>query len=121
LTFKLTIENYSDVMIRTTGPQPGTVYQQQQRAASLGWLEEPGAWRVGIDCDTAVSDYPWRWAVGTPDELITVEDPVSGNTYRYLPANTRSVVWGAIRLTEINNALNPQNCWAGLIHEGVAI
>ena len=30
------------------------------------------------------------------------------------------VVWGAIRMTEIE-ALNPQNCWAGLIHEFVEV
>lgn len=121
LAFKLTVHNYSNVLIRTTGPEPGTVYQQDQRAAALGWLDEPGAWRVGVDCDTAMSDYPWRWAVGTRADLTQVEDPVSGSMYFYLPPNTRSVVWGAVQLTEINSALNPQNCWAGLIHEGVGI
>lgn len=68
-----------------------------------------------------MSDYPWRWAVGSRADLTQVEDPVSGNMYFYLPPNTRSVVWGGVRLTEINTALNPQNCWAGLIHEGVGI
>ncbi|MCB9453192.1 MAG: hypothetical protein H6672_17300 [Anaerolineaceae bacterium] len=122
LVFKLTIENYSEVPLRTTGPEPGTVYQQEQRAATLGWLDESGAWRVGIDCDNAVSDYPWRWAIGTRgDNLVEETDPENGNTYYYLPAGEQSVIWGAIRMTDLNEARNPQNCWAGLIHEDVEI
>ncbi|MBC7810911.1 MAG: hypothetical protein H7175_07195 [Burkholderiales bacterium] len=121
LVFKLTVENYSEVPIRTTGPMPGTVYQQEQRAATLGWYDESGAWRIGIDCDTAASDYPWRWAVGAADDLVAEYDEESGNTYYYLPAGSRSVVWGAIRMTELVPARNPQNCWAGLIHEDVEV
>lgn len=120
LVFKLTIENYSDVPIRTTGPAPGTVYEWDQRASTFGLPDEPGAWRVGIDCTTAMSDYPWRWAIGTDEQLEIVIDPDNGNVYRYLPAGARAVVWGAIRMTSLE-ARNPQNCWAGLIHEGVEI
>jgi hypothetical protein len=120
LVFKLTIENYSDVPIRTTGPAPGTVYEWDQRASTLSLPDEPGAWRVGIDCTTAMSDYPWRWAIGTDEQLEIVTDPDNGNVYRYLPAGARAVVWGAIRMTSLE-ARNPQNCWAGLIHEGVEI
>ncbi len=121
LVFRLTIENYSEVPIRTTGPAPGTVYQQDQRAASLGWLDESGAWRVGIMCDTSASDFPWRWAVGAPEDLVAVEDAETGNTYYYLPPGEQAVVWGAIRMTELVEARNPQNCWAGLIHEDVEV
>ncbi|MBE2268435.1 MAG: hypothetical protein IAE80_09415 [Anaerolinea sp.] len=120
LVFKLTVENYSNVPIRTTGPEPGTVYQWEQRAQSLGWNDEAGAWRVGIECQTSGSSYPWRWAVGTPDQLTSVEDPVSGNTYTYLLPGQTSVVWGAVRMNRVEN-LNPQTCWAGLIHEYVEI
>lgn len=120
LVFKLTIENYSDVPIRTTGPAPGTVYQWDQRASTLGLPDESGTWRVGIDCTTAASDYPWRWAIGTDEQLEIVEDPDNGNLYRYLPAGGRAVVWGAVRMTQLE-ARNPQNCWAGLIHEGVEV
>ncbi|HIO13577.1 MAG TPA: hypothetical protein EYN15_00075 [Chromatiales bacterium] len=120
LVFKLTVENYSTVPIRTTGPPPGTVYRQDQRAATLGWFDESGAWRVGIDCTTAPSDYPWRWALGSDDNLMTEVDPLSGNLYRYLPPGEQVVVWGAIRMTDIE-ARNPQNCWAGLIHEDVEV
>jgi len=120
LVFMLTVENYGDVPIRTTGPVPGTVYQQEQQAATLGWFDESGAWRVGIQCATSQTSYPYRWAVGSSDDLVEVNDEATGNTYQYLPAGKRSIVWGAVRLTEIE-ARNPQNCWAGLIHEDVEV
>jgi hypothetical protein len=120
LVFMLTVENYGDVPIRTTGPAPGTVYQQEQQAATLGWFDESGAWRVGIQCATSQTSYPYRWAVGSPDDLVDVLDEATGNTYQYLPAGKRAVVWGAVRLTEVE-ARNPQNCWAGLIHEDVEV
>ncbi|MBN1284509.1 MAG: hypothetical protein JXB47_03845 [Anaerolineae bacterium] len=119
LVFKLTVWNYTKVPLRTSGPPPGTVYQQDQRASTLGWLEESGAWRVGLDCDTAASDYPWRWAIGAPGDLIEMEH--EGKTYYYLPSGAQAVVWGAVRLTDISDARNPQECWAGLIHEDVEI
>ncbi len=121
LVFKLTVNNYGDVPLRTTGPMPGTVYQQDQRASALGWLEESGAWRVGIDCDTAASDYPWRWAIGSAEDLVAEADPATENTYFYLMPGENTVVWGAIRMTEVNDARNPQYCWAGLIHEDVEV
>lgn len=121
LVFKVTIENYGDVPIRTSGPPPGTVYQQDQNKATLGEYEQSGAWRVGINCETAVSDYPWRWAVGTADNLVAEEDPETGNTYYYLMPGERSVVWGGIHMTHLVPRRNPQNCWAGLIHEDVEI
>lgn len=120
LVFKLTVENYGDVAIRTTGPVPGTVYQWDQRASTLGLPDQAGAWRVGIDCTTAMSDYPWRWALGDETTLQVVHDEATGNTYYYLPAGARAVVWGAVHMTQIE-AYNPQNCWAGLIHEQVEI
>ncbi len=120
LVFKVTVENYSDIPIRTSGPPPGTVYQQTQRAATFKAFDESGAWRVGVDCTTAESDYPWRWAIGTDDDLVEVVDEASGNTYKYLMPGARAVVWGAVRMTELE-ARNPQNCWAGLIHEDVMV
>ena len=121
LVFQLTVDNYGDVPIRTTNPPPGTIYQQTQVSAAMGALDEPGAWRVGIQCDTSEVSFPYRWAIGTDDDLMTLTDPETGRAYQYLPAGTRSVVWGAVRLTEINKFANPQTCWAGLIHEGVNI
>lgn len=121
LVFRLTVQNYGPTPIRTTGPPPGTVYQQTQRAASMGEFDQSGAWRVGIDCETEIVDYPWRWAIGDENNLTHWTDPVTGNTYYYLPPGEQSVVWGAIRMTEVIEARNPQDCWAGLIHEDVAV
>lgn len=120
LVFRLTVENYGDVPIRTSGPPPGTVYQQEQQAATLGMFDESGAWRIGIQCSTSQASYPYRWAIAAADKLLQVFDEASGNTYSYLPSKERAVVWGGIRMNTIE-ARNPQNCWAGLIHEDVAI
>ena len=120
LVFRLTVENYSDVPLRTTGPPPGTVYQQDQRAATLDAFDESGAWRVGIDCMTAETDYPWRWALGSDADLYTEFDETNGNSYSYLAPGRQVVVWGGIRFTDIEER-NPQNCWAGLIHEDVEV
>ena len=121
LVFRLTVNNYSDVPLRTTGPMPGTVYQQDQVAASLGALEEPGAWRIGIQCTTSLSSFPYRWAIGSESDLITIPDPDTGREFQYLPPQSQAVVWGAIRMTDLNEAANPQTCWTGLIHESVGI
>lgn len=121
LVFKLTIENYGASPIRTSGPPPGTVYQQKQIAASLGEYMQDGVWRVGIQCETSEESYPWRWAIGTADQLYVEDDPTNDNVYYYLPPGERSVVWGAVRMTDIIDTQNPQQCWAGLIHEGVNV
>ncbi len=120
LVFRLTVDNYGDVPIRTSGPPPGTVYRQDQLAGSLGMFDESGAWRVGIQCETSMGSFPYRWAIAADEDLLAVEDEASGNTYHYLPPQTRAQVWGGIQFTEAK-ARNPQNCWAGLIHEDVAI
>jgi hypothetical protein len=121
LVFKLTVQNYGSTPIRTAGPFPGTVYDFNQTAASLKAYEESGAWRIGINCDTAYSDFPWRWALAPRDELEAVYDEETDETYYYLQPGQRAEVWGAIRMTEIRKARNPQDCWAGLIHEDVGI
>jgi hypothetical protein len=131
LVFMLVVENYGTSAIRTDGPPPGTVYQQNQRAAAIyqesqddervGAIDADGVWRVGIQCETNRESYPYRWAVGAFDDLTRVEDAVTGNVYYYLEPGQRSVVWGGIRLTDAFRARNPQQCWAGLIHEGVAV
>jgi hypothetical protein len=58
--------------------------------------------------------------VGTDDDLYEEVDPNDGKVYKYLPPGARAVIWGGIRMTEIE-ARNPQNCWAGLIHEDVEV
>jgi hypothetical protein len=121
LVFKLTVENYNDVPIRTTFPPPGTVYQQTQMSASLGAYDSSGAWRVGIQCETSTVSFPYRWALGDENTLLAIPDPKSGDMFYYLPPQSRAVVWGAIRFTDIEQRQNPQTCWAGLIQEDVEV
>jgi len=121
LIFKLVVENYGSSPIRTDGPPPGTVYQQSQVPAALGAIEQDGVWRVGIQCETSEESYPYRWAVGAFENLTQATDPATDNVYYFLEPGQRSVVWGAIRMTDVVKSTNPQQCWAGLIHEGVAV
>lgn len=121
LVFKVVVENYGASPIRTDGPPPGTVYQQSQVAAALNAIEQDGVWRVGIQCDTSEESYPYRWAVGRFEDLEQTIDSTNDNVYYTLAPGARSVVWGAVRLTEVVDTRNPQQCWAGLIHEGVAV
>ncbi len=119
LYFEVTIWNYGEAPIRTTGPEPGYIYEQDEYFASSGFYEESGAWRVGIHCSTCLNDYPWRWAVGMREELTPME--IDGKVYYYLMPGQRTVVHGGIRLTNIVEARNPQEFWVGLIHEDVGI
>jgi hypothetical protein len=118
LYFTLTIENYGTVPIRTSGPFPGYVYEMDQNYNVPKFAEESGAWRVGIDFDTSVRNYPFRWAVGGPDDLIVKED--NGVKYYYLPPNKRVVITGGIHITQ-KPPRDPLYFWAGLIHEDVEI
>jgi hypothetical protein len=120
LYFELTVENYGDSPIRTTGPYPGFVYEQDDLFTSTGFFEESGAWRVGIHCETCLVDYPWRWSLGDVSSLTPIPDS-NGNVHYYLLPGQRAVITGGIRLTDIVESRNPQNFWAGLIHEDVGI
>ncbi len=119
LYFELTVENYGDAPIRTTGPEPGYVYDQDELYSSTGYYPESGAWRVGIHCDTCITDFPWRWALGTPETLTPIES--NGRVHYYLMPGQRAVITGGIRLHNIVEARNPQEFWAGLIHEDVGV
>ena len=114
LYFTLTVDNYGAVPIRTSGPPPGYVYEMDQNFNVPGFAEESGAWRVAIDFDTSLRNYPFRWAVGGPDDLIVQE--IDSNRYYYLPAGAKAVVTGGIHITE-KPPRDPLYFWAGLIHE----
>ncbi len=116
LYFTLTVENDSTIPIRTSGPPPGTVYESDQNYATLEEMIQAGVFRVGIHCENARINYPWRWAVGDEDVLVADEEG-----YLYLPPGTVAVVTGGIRFVDVGGARNPQYCWAGLIHEDVEI
>jgi hypothetical protein len=121
LYFTLTVENYGTAPIRTTGPASGYVYQSMgENANTLGEFVQAGAWRVAINCETCESDYPWRWALGTPADLTPLTDR-AGRTQYYLLPDQRVTVTGGIVLDRVVRSRNPQYFWAGLIHEDVAI
>jgi len=119
LIFRLTISNYGTTPIRTIGPWPGTIYQYDQKAAALNADAVSGTWRVGLECERSDTTLPWRWAIGAQDQLTKVER--DGETLWYLPPGKQAVVWGAVRMTRLVKTRNPQDCWAALIHEDVAI
>ncbi len=115
LTFTITVENYGKTPIRTTGPGPGTVYDSTWNYNTLGWHTESGAFRLAIGYENEISNYPYRWAVGRPEDLEEIDG------FTYLMPGKRAVVTGGIRLTNVFGNRNPQPLWAGLIHEDVEI
>jgi hypothetical protein len=115
VTFTLTVNNYGPTPIRTTGPAPGLVYDSNWNYNTAGWHTESGAWRVGIGFENELSDYPFRWAIGSRDDLEEIDG------HYYLMPGRRAVVTGGIRLVSTLGERNPQPIWAGLIHEDVRI
>lgn len=115
LCYMLTVDNDSATYIRTTGPWPGTTYRSDENFNTLGWSEESGVFRVGMDFDTSLRNYPFRWGIGQPGvDLVEI----NGNWY--LPPATRSTVTGCIQVVEVP-VRNPLYYWMGLIHEDVQI
>lgn len=115
LHFTVTVENYGTTPIRTSGPPPGTVYDSDWNYNTLGWFTESGVFRVGIGFENEITNYPYRWAVGTVADLEEIDG------HYYLMPGARAVVTGGIRLTNVLGQRNPQPVWAGLIHEDVEI
>jgi hypothetical protein len=115
LYFTLTVENYGTTPIRTTGPAPGTVYDSDWNYNTLGWHTESGAFRVGIGFENELTNYPYRWAVGGPDDLEEIDG------HYYLMPGQRALVTGGIRIVGPLGERNPQPMWGGLIHEDVQV
>ncbi|HEX6383631.1 MAG TPA: hypothetical protein VF177_03075, partial [Anaerolineae bacterium] len=101
--------------IRTTGSPPGTVYDSDWNYNTLGWGTESGAFRVGIGYENELKDYPYRWAIGNPEDLEEIDG------HYYLMPGDRTVVTGGIRVVDVFGVRNPQPMWAGLIHEDVRV
>lgn len=121
LAFTLTVDNYGSAALRTSGPWSGAVYpSMDSNYNALGSPVQAGVWRVGIHCETCLNDYPWRWGLGTLQDLSVIPDK-AGNPQYYLLPGHRATVTGAIVLDKIVSARNPQYFWAGLIHEDVGI
>ena len=115
LTFTVTVQNDGNTPLRTTGPEPGTLYDSDWNYNTLGWHTESGAWRVAIGYENEVSNYPYRWALGNAETLQKI------GAHYYLMPGERAVVTGSIRITGPLGVRNPQPMWAGLIHEDVEI
>ncbi len=115
ICYTLTVENDSNTHIRTTGPWPGTTYRTDQNFNTLGWSEESGVFRVAMDFDTSLRNYPFRWGIGQPGvDLVEIDG------YWYLPPRARSLVTGCIQIVNMP-VRNPLYYWTGLIHEDVEI
>ena len=119
LYFTATVENYGNTPIRTTGPQPGTQYTTDWNAATLGYYERAGVFRLGVGFENCpLGDYPWRWSVGRYDELTAVQR--GDETLYYLMPGQRVVVNGSIQILD---PLPDTSVlfWTGLIHEQVEV
>ena len=115
LNFSVTVENYGETPIRTVGPWSGAVYDSDWNYNTMDWPTESGAWRLGIGYENALSDYPYRWGLGTPESLEEIDG------HYYLMPDKRAVITGSIRIVDVLGVRNPQPMWAGLIHEDVRI
>ena len=120
LYFTMAVRNVGTVPIRTGGPfDPNDCYTMNQNRYTKGFIQEPGAFRVGVDYDTNPgSDHPWRWGAGTLKDLDIVDH--DGTKLYYLAPNKQVVVSGCIVLNRIP-ARNPFSVYASLIQEDVEI
>lgn len=125
LVFTTYIENYGQVPIRTSGPPSGTCYRSDQNFNTLAvdrgqesWHEQAGVWRFGINFDTGIMDFPYRWAVGRPNELRC--ETIDGREQCFLDPGKRGTITGCIELV----GPFPRKdifAWGGLIHEWVGV
>lgn len=113
--FTATVRNYGDVPIRTTGPEPGMVYDSDWNYNSVGWNTESGAFRFAIGYEDEIRNYGFRWATGSRDELTQIGD------HYYLMPDQQVVITGGVRVVNELGERNPQPMFAGLIHEDVEI
>ncbi len=120
LAFTLTVENFGNVPIRTTGPTSAEHYRSDENFNTKAFHESSGVWRVGIDYEGNPSyPYPYRWAVGNLDTLE--KRVINNNTEYYLMPAQRAIVVGSIQLIDVPVNKDRINFWAGLIHEDVRI
>ena len=115
INFTLTVRNYGTTPIRTSGPEPGLIYDSDWNYNTVGWHTESGVFRVGIGFENELTNYPYRWAVGNVEDLEEIDG------HYYLMPGERAVVTGGIRVVDVFGDRNPQPMWAGLIHEDVEV
>lgn len=125
LCFTATIQNEGTVSIRTAGPWPGTTYKFGQNhntlANELGdssLYQQAGVWRFGVNFDTTGYDFPYRWAIGRPEDLEM--RLIDGVEQWYLLPGQRSQVSGCIEFDQAP-PVGTNFWWGGLIHEFVSV
>lgn len=125
LCFTATIQNEGTVSIRTAGPWPGTTYKFGQNHNTLAnemedssFYQQVGVWRFGVNFDTTGYDFPFRWAIGRPEDLE--KRVIDGVDQYYLLPGQRSLVYGCIEFDE-PPPVGTNFWWGGLIHEFVAV
>jgi hypothetical protein len=116
----VTVENVGAVAIRTKGPASGTTYTSRENFNTLGFYEEPGIFRVGVDFEgnSDGRSYTYRWQLGSDEDLE--ERIINGQRQLYLLPGHRVTVVGHITIIDEPPKINPYY-WAGLIHEQVRI
>jgi hypothetical protein len=125
VVFTTYIENYGKVPIRTSGPPSGTQYRSDQNYNTLaaemgqdGYYQQAGVWRFGVNFDISQTDFPYRWAVGKPDELRC--EIMDEREQCFLDPGQRGTVTGVIEMV----GPFPRDAiyaWGGLIHEYVGV
>ncbi|GIV76901.1 MAG: hypothetical protein KatS3mg050_1295 [Litorilinea sp.] len=124
LCFRAVVRNEGVVPIRTTGPQPGQEYRFSENYNTLAaqghkeWYKQAGAWRFGINFETSGTDFPFRWAIGRPEDLE--RRVIDGQEQWYLLPGQAGEVSGCIIMDE-PPPLAATLWWGGLIHEDVAV
>ncbi|NJN83744.1 MAG: hypothetical protein HC802_16695, partial [Caldilineaceae bacterium] len=122
--FKAIITNEGTVPIRTTGPWPGQEYRFSENYNTLAaagheeWFQQAGVWRFGINFDTTGVDFPFRWAVGRPEDLE--RRVIDGDEQWYLLPGRSGEVSGCIIIDE-KPPVGTNFWWGGLIHEFVGV
>jgi hypothetical protein len=123
--FTATVQNDGPVPIRTAGPWPGQTYKFTENYNTLAvnedeesWLQQSGSWRFGVNFDSTGVDYPFRWAIGRPEDLE--ERIIDGESQYYLLPGKRGQTGGCIEMDQAP-PVGTQFWWGGLIHEFVAV
>lgn len=136
LCFRAYVVNDGVTPIRTAGPWPGQEYKFSENRNTVAgrhaaetvtaadedgdgsWYQQTGVWRFGVNYELAGMDFPYRWAIGRPEDLE--RRVIDGQEQWYLPVGGRSEVSGCILFDEAP-PLDSSIWWGGLIHEYVAV
>jgi hypothetical protein len=123
--FTATVQNIGPVPIRTAGPWPGQKFKFSENYNTLAaregeesWYQQAGIFRFGINYDTTGVDFPFRWAIGRPEDLE--ERIIDGKPQYYLLPGKRGLVNGCIEFDQ-KPPVGTNFWWGGLIHEFVSV